>query len=123
MNNRMLAIAELAERAQKQIVTARVVGKIAVQIGWRQTERAIRNLIGFVAKPDSAPTVQRIEADPQLAIADYQQLAAADIITQLDTLSSKELHDIAEFEDTHRKRRTVLHKISQLLSTEHLRKS
>lgn len=123
MNKRTLAIVEVAERVQKQIATARVVGKIAVQIGWRQADRAFRGLIAQVTSSKSAPAVERKKASPQLAIANYQQIVAADIIAQLDSLSADELHAIADFENTHRKRRTVLHKISQLMSTENFRQT
>lgn len=123
MNRRAVAIVEVAERVQKQMATARVVGKIAVQIGWRQADRAMRNLIGTVTNSKSTPVIVGAKAEPQLAIANYQQAVAADIIAQLEGLSSAELHAIAEFENAHRMRRTVLHKISQLLSTEHLSQS
>ncbi|MEO8163285.1 MAG: hypothetical protein ABI590_05825, partial [Ilumatobacteraceae bacterium] len=108
----------VAERVQKQVATARVVGKFAVQLGWRQTDRAIRNLIGSMSNSKSAPAVVEREIDTHLAIANYQQIVAVDIIAQLGSLTIDELHNIAEFENSHRRRRTVLHKIDQLLSTE-----
>ncbi len=119
MNKGAVAIVEIAERVQKQIATARVVGKFAVRIGWSHADRAIRKLSGSVAESSSVPTTQGMETEPQLAIVNYQHIAAVDVIAQLETLSSDQLCAIAEFESAHRKRRTVLHKISQLLSTEH----
>ncbi|MEM9042188.1 MAG: hypothetical protein AAGD33_20070, partial [Actinomycetota bacterium] len=52
-----------------------------------------------------------------LAVPDYDQLPAIDIIDQLGDLSDDERAAIEAYELTHRRRRTVLGKLDQLRST------
>jgi cobalamin biosynthesis Mg chelatase CobN len=51
-----------------------------------------------------------------LAIADYDDLAASQIVGLLGTLSASERDDVALYESTHRRRSTVLGKIDRLRS-------
>lgn len=50
----------------------------------------------------------------QLAIASYDQLAASQIVARLDTLSADQRSEIGDYERTHRRRRTILHRLAQL---------
>ena len=51
-----------------------------------------------------------------LAIADFDSLAASQVIPRLPGLSSDELEDVRSYEFVHRGRKTVLNKIAQLQS-------
>lgn len=117
MNRRALAVVELLERVQRHLTTARMVGKIAVDIGSREVGKALRHVVTTVNDSKVAPDTVSTDSELQLALVNYSMLSAIDIITQLESLSDDELRAIAEFENSHRKRRTVLFKIDQLLST------
>jgi hypothetical protein len=49
-----------------------------------------------------------------LALADYDELAASQVIPRLDSMSSQELESIRLHESSHRQRRTILSRIAQL---------
>ena len=51
---------------------------------------------------------------PSLAIQDYDELSASQVVDRLDGLSRAELDAIREYEASHRARNTVLGKIDQL---------
>lgn len=51
-----------------------------------------------------------------LALADYDSLAASQIVARLDALPADELEAIRRYESAHRQRRTVTGKIQQLQS-------
>lgn len=57
-----------------------------------------------------APT----ESSTALAIADYDSLAASQVIPRLPGLSSGELEDVRCYEVGHRSRKTILNRIAQL---------
>lgn len=117
MKKRAVAVVEVMERLQKQVTTARMVGKMAVHIGSREIGKAIRHIITTVADSKVTPGVTDIDTETHLALANYPTLSAVDIIAQLESLSADELRAIADFESSHRMRRTVLFKINQLLPT------
>jgi hypothetical protein len=60
------------------------------------------------ARPPQTP------AGPRLAIPDYDELSASQVVEHLDGLSAAELAAIREYETEHRARNTVLGKIEQL---------
>jgi len=51
-----------------------------------------------------------------LAIPGYDSLSASQVVQRLDGLSRPELEDVRSHELTHRHRRTILHRIDQLLA-------
>jgi hypothetical protein len=51
-----------------------------------------------------------------LAIPGYDSLSASQVVQRLDGLSRPELEDVRSHETTHRHRRTILHRIDQLLA-------
>jgi hypothetical protein len=51
-----------------------------------------------------------------LAIDGYDALAASQIVARLDGLAEPELRQIEAYERAHRGRRTILHRVTQLLS-------
>jgi len=116
MNKRALAVVEVLERVQRQLTTARLVGKIAFDIGSREIGKALRQAVTTVRDLNAAPKIVNIDCESHLALVDYPTLSAVDIIAQLESLSADELQVLADFENSHRKRRTVLFKIDQVLS-------
>lgn len=72
--------------------------------------------------PDEAPTVRAVPAAKaqsgpaaaELAIADYDSLAASQVIPRLDGLTADDLAAVREYETAHRGRRTILGRIAQL---------
>jgi hypothetical protein len=63
-----------------------------------------------VSSPPRSPT----GSGGHLAIPDYDELSASQVIEHLDGLSRPELHAIREYEAAHRARNTVIGKIEQL---------
>jgi hypothetical protein len=51
-----------------------------------------------------------------LAIPGYDSLSASQVVQRLEGLSSSELEEVRRYEATHRQRRTILHRVEQLLS-------
>lgn len=58
--------------------------------------------------PDSAPPVE------DLAIPDYDNLSASQVVPRLDDLADDELRAVQEYERAHRGRMTILSRIAQL---------
>lgn len=51
-----------------------------------------------------------------LAIPGYDSLSASQVVQRLEGLSSSELEEVRAHEATHRQRRTILHRVEQLLA-------
>lgn len=117
MNKRALAVVEVLERVHKQLNTARLVGRIAVNIGSREVGKAIRHVMNTMNDSKTSSDTVGIHPESRLPLVDYPMLSAVDIIAQLESLSVDELRVLADYENSHRKRRTVLFKIDQLLAT------
>ncbi len=66
----------------------------------------------------ASPTVTPRSDEPanELAIADFDSLAASQVIPRLPGLSSTELEAVRSYEAAHRGRKTVLNRIAQLQS-------
>ena len=78
-----------------------------------QTQLRLRNL---VFNNPHIMTVLAEDGADELAIADYDSLAASQVIPRLPALSADELEAVRAYEAEHRGRKTVLTKISQLQS-------
>lgn len=117
MKSRSLVISELVGRVRKQIANARVVGEFAVGMGTRRVGEVIRQIRNSGESETATPRPVVDDSESQLPIDSYSTLSAIEIISQLESLAVSELRAIADFERTHRMRRTVLFKIEQLLST------
>ncbi|MEO8364077.1 MAG: hypothetical protein ABI570_06830 [Ilumatobacteraceae bacterium] len=102
---------------RKQIATARVVGEFAVGMGTRRVGEVIRQIRNSGESETAPPRAVVEDGSSQLAIDSYSALSAIEIISKLESLAVSELRAIADFERTHRMRRTVLFKLEQLLST------
>ncbi len=72
---------------------------------------ALRRLPGAVASPAPAPT-----AALNLAIPDYDTLSASQVVRRLDGLGPDELDAVRRHEAASRMRRTILHRVDQLLA-------
>jgi hypothetical protein len=66
-----------------------------------------------VVKPAPAPEPEG-PAAPELAIPEYDQLSASQVVERLDGLTPDELDAVREYELAHRGRNTILGKITQL---------
>jgi len=51
-----------------------------------------------------------------LAIPGYDSLSASQVVQRLEGLSPAELEEVRVHEATHRQRRTILHRVEQLLA-------
>jgi hypothetical protein len=52
----------------------------------------------------------------ELAIPDYDSLAASQVVPRLTTMSTEELEAIGAYESANRRRRTILNRVTQLLA-------
>jgi hypothetical protein len=111
----------------QQINNARVIGQFAVKQGRAEIEKRLG--LGVAPKPApkpstaTAPAPAALSAAPvselsahQLAIADYDLLAATQLLPLLADLSDDELTAVEAYELVHRGRKTVLGRIGQLRS-------
>jgi hypothetical protein len=129
-------------RIEGQVQTARLVGRFAVQTGRRQVDQILRRLAatehpavraaGRASPPPShdappappaAPVLKvgRVVArdngsEPGLAIPGYDTLSASQVVQRLGGLSRPELEEVRSHEAGHRHRRTILHRVDQLLA-------
>jgi hypothetical protein len=132
------------ETVDAQVRLARMVGQFAVQKGQREAAKLIERLRpSSPPPPTGAPATEaatngevvsdpvdevipvRVEASakaasgpvrPDLAIADYDSLAASQVLPLLDNLSASELDAVRAHESMHRKRKTILGRIAQIQS-------
>jgi hypothetical protein len=131
------------ERGRQQVNMAKVIGQFAVAHGQTTATRklsaaqaqatSILAEFGLVATDDEPdadapePTVaaapvaspepaapRSSEAAADLPIADYDSLAASQVIPRLAGLSVDELAAVEAYETSHRGRKTILGKITQL---------
>jgi hypothetical protein len=133
------------ETVDSQVKVARMVGQFAVQRGQREAAKIVERLRPSSPAPpadraSSAPpaatngevpaepldevipvrieasTTSRAAVRADLAIADYDSLAASQVLPLLDNLSPAELDAVQDYESTHRKRKTILGRIAQIQS-------
>jgi hypothetical protein len=134
------------ETVDAQVRLARMVGQFAVQRGQREAAKLVGRLRpptspapanekasspdptanGEVAaeavdevipvRVESSTTSRPGAVRPDLAIADYDSLAASQVLPLLDNLSPTELDAVQAHESTHRKRKTILGRIAQIQS-------
>ncbi len=115
------------DRIVRQVGLARVIGEFAVRAGRGIIEQRFSAGAGRVDPRNGSPATVRQTApapllpaggagiDPDsLAIADYDSLAASQIVACLAGLPRDDLDRIARYEAAHRARRTVLGQIARL---------
>jgi hypothetical protein len=110
---------ELAETGRRRVTDAGSIGRLAVQVGsQRFGNRVDANdpTSSIEVIPDVAPpaAVDVERPDPVLPIPGYDQLAASQIVARLGDLDAGGLAAVEDYEQAHRKRRTVLTKVAQL---------
>jgi len=126
------------ERGRQQVQMARMIGKFAVAQGQQEAkgrlgkvqEQADAVLSELGLRPSGAVAAPTASADPApapapsaprssaasgaLAIADYDSLAASQVIPRLAGLEPAELEAVRAYEAAHRGRKTILGKVAQL---------
>jgi hypothetical protein len=131
------------ERGRQQVQMAKMIGQFAVKQGQTEAEKrvaaaqaqaeSILTEFGLVPVRDARPKVTAVPdhgsagetAGPTprarsgasaatLAIADYDSLAASQVIPRLGGLSPEELEAVRTYELAHRGRKTILGKLAQL---------
>ncbi len=130
------------ERGKQQVQVARMIGQFAVKQGQSEGKARLGKAqvqaaamlaeFGLRASDDPAPPVapedqpkeprqvaeelaaRSSAASADLAIADYDSLAASQVIPRLAGLVASELEDVRQYEAAHRGRKTILGKVAQL---------
>ena len=87
------------------------VDAIAGDLGEQPMPSGLTLPEAIIAAVAEAP---EMDADAALPIDGYDSLAASQVVVRLTTLTAAELDQVREHEETHRARRTILGKISQL---------
>jgi hypothetical protein len=130
-------IAKGRERVETEISNARVVGKFVVTKGQHEVAQRLGDLFGregsepedgaaarttpASARPEPAPSSPKPAPDPAAeaivgrALADYETLSASQVVRRLESLGPEELRAVQRHEASHRNRRTILNRASQLL--------
>ncbi|MGE0881853.1 MAG: hypothetical protein AB7L13_22895 [Acidimicrobiia bacterium] len=120
-------VVQLAERgrgiAENRVRVAKIVGQFAVDRGRKEMTKLLDHppISQAVPAPASTPVASAVpvrqhdaEASGVLAIADYDALAASQVVSRLEGLTPAERAAIATYETAHRARRTILGKLAQL---------
>lgn len=133
---------KFVERGRNQVTMARMVGQFAVQQGQAEASKrlgpfqdqveAVLVDLGVVPRPapprpepvvDPVPVVVPVpdlEPEPpaepavELAIPDYDSLAASQVVPRLRALDDDELEAVRRYEAAHRGRKTILNRVAQL---------
>jgi len=129
-----------AARVRREIVLARFLGKLAVDQGVRELRSRLAHdddtapdLAPAAASPhvsqaserpvpgagDPSESTTHVDAPEAatLAVADYDHLSSAQIVSKLDGLDAAERDTIEAYEQAGRHRRTILGKLDQLRSS------
>ena len=120
-------VPKLAERGRNQVALLKVVGQFAVNKGRADADRILK------PKPPASTTTPPAPAAPRtppaartrtasattspaqaLPINNYDTLSASQIVPRLAGLRPDELTRVRAYENTHRRRRTILGRIAQL---------
>ncbi|MGB3411352.1 MAG: hypothetical protein WBA45_09135 [Microthrixaceae bacterium] len=68
-----------------------------------------------VERPEVAPVDHPVPEEGDLAVAGYDSLAASQVVPRLATLARSDLALIHAYEQAHRNRQTIMHRVRQLL--------
>ncbi|MEO5841543.1 MAG: hypothetical protein ABIQ73_18765 [Acidimicrobiales bacterium] len=120
---------KLAERGRNQVALLKVVGQFAVNKGRADADRILKTKppASTVPQPAAAArTAPAARARPAAAAAtagaaaqalpinNYDTLSASQIVPRLAGLRPDELARVRAYENSHRRRRTILGRIAQL---------
>lgn len=128
-------------RVELELGNARVVGRFVVKKGQRRVSGSLDEFrrgalpddagepAADDAGPGPAPAPAATDPAPPAApardtaaaavvggaLADYDTLSASQVVPRLESLGTEELQAVLRYEASHRNRRTILHRASQLL--------
>jgi hypothetical protein len=122
---------KLAERGRNQVALLKVVGQFAVNKGRADADRILKTKPAATTVPPPPPAATRTPpaararpaatgattaagAAQALPINNYDTLSASQIVPRLAGLRPDELARVRAYENTHRRRRTILGRIAQL---------
>jgi hypothetical protein len=121
-------LTRLIERARREILLARVVGKYTVDLGLGALRRRLIEHVDPITSSAGGATVEVLAdavedevvapvsttAAADLVLPDYDHLPAAHIVAKLGSLTQRERDAVEEYEAANRHRRTILGKLDQL---------
>ena len=120
-------VPKLAERGRNQVALLKVVGQFAVNKGRADADRILKPKPPASTTTPTAPAAPRTapaartrtaaattSAAQALPINNYDTLSASQIVPRLAGLRPDELTRVRAYENTHRRRRTILGRIAQL---------
>ena len=125
-------------RVELELGNARVVGRFVVKKGQRRVSGTLDDFrhsgseervepvaqgaapgpaAASVRPPAPAPPARDTAAAAVVggALSDYDTLSASQVVPRLESLGTEELQAVLRYEASHRNRRTILHRASQLL--------
>jgi hypothetical protein len=120
---------KLAERGRNQVALLKVVGQFAVNKGRADADRILAQKSAPSTPPPPPPPTHAPASDTSrtapatrtrtptaaaLPINNYDTLSASQIVPRLAGLRPEELARVAAYENAHRRRRTILGRITQL---------
>ena len=111
------ALDDAVRRGRMTRADAEELAQSLIAAGRRQTEDVLADLEQMLGRPRRA--TQNHDAAPDadaFPIADYDQLAAAQITSRPDDLSPAELRKVRDYERRHGNRKTVLSAIERKLA-------
>ena len=119
-------------RVQREIVLARFLGKLVVDQGVREVRQRLESLAAPAERVEEIEEIEPLEeietgpasdagtvvdlgvASTALALVDYDNLPASDIVSMLAGLDPEERDAIEVYELQGRHRRTIIGKLAQL---------
>jgi hypothetical protein len=120
-------VPKLAERGRNQVALLKVVGQFAVNKGRADADRILKPKPSAATTTPTAPAAPRTppaartrtasattSAAQALPINNYDTLSASQIVPRLAGLRPDELTRVRAYENSHRRRRTILGRIAQL---------
>ena len=117
-------VPKLAERGRNQVALLKVVGQFAVNKGRADADRILKTKVPASPVPQPAATAPRTPPATRarattstasaLPINNYDTLSASQIVPRLAGLRPDELARVRAYENSHRRRRTILGRIAQL---------
>jgi hypothetical protein len=132
-------IAKGRRRVELELGNARVVGRFVVNRGQRRVSGHLDDLLHGTADgevdDEDVPGTEPVAAQPGStatepvrpprdsaaaavvsgALADYDTLSASQVVPRLESLGTDELEAVLRYEASHRNRRTIMRRASQLL--------
>jgi len=76
---------------------------------------AASSLTNGRSQPAAAADAAPVPSESELPVADYDSLAASQVVPRLATLDPEDLRAVQSYEAAHRRRQTILNRVAQLL--------